>query len=113
MSHDNHGSQSGNSSINVGVGDFRGAHVHVGGDGRPVFSPEDIQIKRHIVFGTRVAPREGINAFGIVASIAGLLGLYFTLFQAFPSTKYASWPTLFMFALAAGGMCQGAVQGFL
>lgn len=57
------------------------------------------------MFGKRIAPREGISAFGFVTGIAGLLGLYFTLFQAFPNTQYASWATLFVFAFAVGVVC--------
>jgi hypothetical protein len=108
MSHDNYGSQSGNNSINVGVGDFRGANVQVGGSGsgdRQTFTLEELQIQRHVVFGKRIAPREGVSAFGIVTGIAGLLGLYFTLFQAFPSPKMSSWPIFFMMTFFTGAMC--------
>jgi hypothetical protein len=37
--------------------------------------------------------------FGVLTGIASLLGLYFTLFQAFPHSKYASWSSLFLFSL--------------
>lgn len=100
MSHDNHGSQSGDSSINVGVGDFRGANVNVGGNGRPTFSPEQMGITRHPALGGHSVKGESMGAFGIVTGIASVVGLYFTLFQAFPQPNYSSWSTLFLFSLA-------------
>lgn len=100
MSHDNHGSQSGDGSINVGVGDFRGANVNVGGNGKPAFSPEQMGITRHPALGGQSVKSESLGTFGIVTGIASLVGLYFTLFQAFPQQKYSSWSTLFLFSLA-------------
>ena len=100
MSHDNHGSQSGDGSINVGVGDFRGANVNVGGNGKPTFSPEQMRIVRHPTLGGRSVKSEGLNIFGIVTGVASVIGLYFTLFQAFPQPKYSSLSSLFMFSFA-------------
>lgn len=97
MPHDNHGSQSGDNSLNVGVGDFRGANVNVGGNGRPTFTPEQMEIRRHQAFGGHSVRSESLSTFGIVTGIASVAGLYFTLFQAFPQSKYASWSTAFMF----------------
>ena len=98
--HDNHGSQSGDGSINVGVGDFRGANVNVGGGGKPTFTPEQLDVKRHPALGGRSVKSENLSTFGIVTGIASLIGLYLTLFQAFPQPKHSSWSTLFLFSLA-------------
>ena len=45
-----------------------------------------------------------MSTFGIVTGIASVIGLYFTLFQAFPQPKYASWSTLFMFLFVIGAL---------
>jgi hypothetical protein len=100
LSHYNHGSQSGDGSINVGVGDFRGANVNIGGNGRPIFTPEQMGITRHPALGGRSIKSKNLNTFGIVTGIASLVGLYFTLFQAFPQPHTSSWPTLFLFSFA-------------
>ncbi|WP_208934500.1 hypothetical protein [Paracidovorax avenae] len=100
MAHDNHGSQSGDGSINVGVGDFRGANVNVVGNGEQIFNPEQLGIRRHPALGGRGVKSESLNTFGIVTGVASLVGLYFTLFQAFPQPKYSSWSTLFLFSFA-------------
>ena len=102
MAHDNYGSQHGNNSVNVGVGDFRGAHVQVGGNQRPTFSVEQMAIRRHIIFGRRLATREVISAFGVVTGVASLAGLYFTLFPLSPGVS-SSWFLLcvFLFGLTA------------
>lgn len=106
MAHDNYGSQSGNHSINVGVGDFRSAHVHVStGDGRTPIHPEQMAIRRHIVFGRRLAPREELGTFSLITGLASLAGVYFTLFQPFPSAKYSSWTMLFLFSLGIATTC--------
>ncbi|HET6420928.1 MAG TPA: hypothetical protein VFG19_12260 [Geobacteraceae bacterium] len=99
MSHDNHGSQSGDGSINVGVGDFRGANVNVGGDGKPTFTPEQMGIIRHPVLNGCSIKSESLNTFGIVTGLASVIGLYFTLFQ-FPQPQYSSWSALFLFSFA-------------
>lgn len=102
MPNDNNGLQSGDNSLNVGVGDFRGANVNIGGNGRSTFTPEQIKIQRHLVFGGRSVKSDGLNVFGVVTGVASLAGLYFTLFQAFSEPKYSSWSTvlMFMFAIA-------------
>lgn len=100
LAHDNHGSQSGDGSINVGVGDFRGASINVGSGGKPTFTPEQMGLTRHPALGGRSVKSESFNIFGIVTGVASLIGLYFTLFQAFPYPKYSSWSTLFLFSFA-------------
>lgn len=101
MAHNNHGSQSGDGSINVGVGDFRGAHVNVGGNGRPTFSPEQVGITRHPALGGRSV--KGESLFGIITGIASIAGLFFALLQEFSQQKYLLWSILFLvfFSIAA------------
>ncbi|WP_156226277.1 hypothetical protein [Herbaspirillum chlorophenolicum] len=100
MSHNNHGTQKGDGSLNVGVGDFRGANINVGGSEKQAFTQEQMSITRHPTLGGRSIKSGSLNAFGIVTGIASLIGLYLTLFSAFPQPKYASWSTLFLFSLA-------------
>lgn len=102
LSHNNNGSQSGNNSINVGIGDFRGAHVNIGASEKPTFTPEQLQICRHPALGGRSIKNESLSVFGVVTGLASLVGLYFTLFQAFPQPKFASWSTLFLFLFMVG-----------
>ena len=102
MSNDNYGSQDGDNSLNVGVGDFRGANVNIGGNGKPIFTPEQLQIRRHPALGGRSLKSENLSVFGIVTGVASVIGLYFTVFQAFPQPKNSSWTVLFMFSLAIG-----------
>lgn len=101
MARDNLGDQSGDGSINVGIGDFRGANVMVT-NGRPTFTPEQLQVSRHFAFGGRRLKSQGLSTFGVVTGIASLVGLYFTLFQAFPQPKASSWSTVFMFLFGLG-----------
>jgi len=96
----NNGSQSGDGGINVGVGDFRGANVNVGGGGKPTFTPEQMGVTRHPAFGGRSVKSESLGTFGIVTGIASLVGLYLTLFQAFAQPIPSSWSTLFLFLFA-------------
>lgn len=98
--YDNNGSQKGDGSINVGVGDFRGANVNVGCGGKPTFTPEQMGITRHPAFGGRSVKSESLGTFGIVAGIASLVGLYLTLFPVFPQQRPSSWSTLFLFLFA-------------
>lgn len=100
MSYENYGSQSGNGSINVGIGDFRGANVNVASNGNSIFTPEQLRIVRHPVLGGRSIKSESLSVFGIVTGVASVIGLYFTLFQAFPQPKYSSWSALFVFSFA-------------
>lgn len=97
MPYDNSGSQSGDNSLNVGIGDFRGANVNVGGNGRPTFTPEQMEIQRHLALGGHSVKSKSLNVFGVVTGVASLAGLYFTLFQAFPQPKYSSWSAVFIF----------------
>lgn len=85
MQKENYGSQQGNGSINVGVGDFRGANVNIGGARKPTFTSEQIQIKRHPALGGRKIKANSLSTFGIVTGLASLLGLYFSLFLRFQS----------------------------
>ena len=94
MPRDNYGSQSGDNSLNVGVGDFRGANVNFGANNPPSFTAEQMKIQRHAALGGRSIESKSLSTFGIVTGIASLVGLYFTLFQAFPHSKYSSWEPL-------------------
>lgn len=105
MPHDNYGSQNGDNSLNVGVGDFRGANVNITGAGRPTFTPEQLVIERHQKLGGRIVKSQNLSVFGVVTGVASIIGLYFTLFQAFPQSKYSSWPTLFLFSFGLAIFC--------
>lgn len=97
MSQDNHGSQNGDNSLNVGVGDFRGANVNINQSDRPTFTPEQLNIQRHPAFGGRHLKSERVTAFGLITGLASLVGLYLNFFP-FPG-KPGSGSTLFMFSL--------------
>ncbi|MCH4583310.1 MULTISPECIES: hypothetical protein [Achromobacter] len=105
MQKENYGSQQGNGSINVGVGDFRGANVNIGGARKPTFTSEQIQIKRHPALGGRKIKANSLSTFGIVTGLASLLGLYFSLFSPFSKPISASWSSLFLFSLAIASIC--------
>jgi hypothetical protein len=105
VSYDNHGTQRGDNSLNVGVGDFRGSNVHIGGDSRPTFTLDQIALERHQKFGGRIVRSQSLGTFGIVTGVASVIGLYFTLFPAFPQPKYSSWSTLFVFSLGLAMFC--------
>ncbi|MCL4665539.1 hypothetical protein [Burkholderia pseudomallei] len=98
MNGENNGSQSGNGSLNVGVGDFRGATVNVGASGRPIFTPEQMAIRRHLALGGASVKAETLSVFGVVTGVVSIVGLYFTLFQPFAQPQHSSWSTLFMFS---------------
>ena len=98
LSNENHGSQSGDNSLNVGVGDFRGAHVNINRNERPMFTPEQLNIQRHPALGGRGVSGESVSTFGYLSGSASVIGLYFTLFQGTAS----SWSTFFMFLFAMG-----------
>ena len=104
MSHDNKGIQSGDGSLNIGIGDFRGANVNVTNNENPVFTPEQLSIVRHPAFGGRKIKSENLGVFGIVTGLASIIGLYFTLFQGFPQEKYSSWSSLFVFLFVVAAM---------
>ncbi len=97
MHNDNHGSQSGDNSLNVGVGDFRGANVNINHNERPTFTPEQLDIQRHPALGGRSVDSKKVSVFGYITGAASLLGLYFSVFQG-PPRLQSSWPTFFMFA---------------
>jgi hypothetical protein len=97
LSSDNHGSQTGDNSLNVGVGDFRGAHVNINQTERPTFTPEQMDVQRTPAFGGRHLNSERVSAFGYVSGVASLLGLYFAMFP-FPG-KHGSWTMFLMFGL--------------
>ncbi|HEY0289165.1 MAG TPA: hypothetical protein VGC62_19495 [Pseudomonas sp.] len=96
MSTENHGTQNGDNSLNVGVGDFRGASLNISHNQRPTFTPEQMNIQRHPSLGGRGLKSERVSAFGVITGLASLVGLYFTLFPL--SGKSGSWPPLFMFS---------------
>ncbi len=104
MSKDNHGSQSGDGSINVGIGDFRGSRINIGGPERPTINPEKMKIVRHPVLGGRSLKSGSLTTFGVVTGVASLAGLYLTLFSAFPQPKHSSWSALFLFLFAIATM---------
>ncbi len=63
-------------------------------------------MQRHpAFFRGRVVKSESLGVFSIVTGVASIAGLYFTLFQGFPTAKYASWSSLFLFLFALAGSC--------
>lgn len=105
MSYDNYGSQNGDNSLNVGVGDFRGANVNITGLGRPVFTPEQLVIERHQKLGGRIVKSQNLSVFGVVTGVASIIGVCFTLFQAFSQSKYSLWFPLFLFLFGLAILC--------
>jgi hypothetical protein len=93
----NNGDQSGDNSLNVGVGDFRGANVNINHNERPTFTPEQLNIERHPAFGGRSLDSRSVSVFGYITGAASLIGLYFALFQP-PLGGQSSWSTFFMFS---------------
>ncbi len=101
---DNYGNQSGDGSVNVGVGDFRGANVNISSGEKPTFTPEDLQITRHsFVPGLKVSGQK-LGLFSIITGLSSVVGLYFTLFKAFPNPTYSSWSTLFLFSFGIAAL---------
>jgi hypothetical protein len=99
VSNNNYGSQSGDGSINVGGGDFRGANLNINNAPKDTFSIDELAVQRHpSIFNGRVVKNETLGTFGIITGLASIVGLYFTLFQGFPHTKYASWSSVFLFS---------------
>lgn len=101
MLKDNHGSQQGNGSINIGTGDFRNANLNVNPGNSPTFTPEDMGIRRHRKFRNPIVtiPKsQNLNVFAIVTGLASFIGLYFTLFT--PRSMHSSWSTFFCFVFA-------------
>ncbi|EKS9887598.1 hypothetical protein BTK96_004612 [Burkholderia pyrrocinia] len=109
MTNENTGSQHGDGSLNVGVGDFRGATINVGGGkrsegGEPRFTLEQLAVRRIAALGGASIKAERLSVFGIVTGLASLLGLYFTLYSPFAKQKYASWGSLFFFSMVIGAI---------
>ncbi|WP_152530587.1 hypothetical protein [Paraburkholderia dilworthii] len=102
MNGDNNGTQSGDGSVNIGIGDFRGATLNLGNGGKPAFTPEQMAIKRSSVLGGASIKAGTLSVFGIVTGIASIVGLYFTLFQPFSQPRHSSWYALFMFLFMLG-----------
>lgn len=103
LPNNNHGDQSGDNSLNVGVGDFRGANVNISHNERSTFTPEQLHIKRHSAFGGRSVDSSNVSVFGGITGVASLIGLYFTLFQP-PLGGQSSWSTFFMFSFIVAVM---------
>jgi hypothetical protein len=99
----NNGDQSGDNSLNVGVGDFRGANVNINNNERPTFTPEQLHIERHPAFGGRSLDSRSVSVFGYITGAASLIGLYFALFQP-PLGGQSSWSTFFMFSFVVAVM---------
>lgn len=97
MQNHNEGNQSGNNSVNVGIGDFRGANVNVGEGRQRSFTPEELKITRTVHLGGLGVQQHGLNVFSIVSGAASILGLYFTIFAPFPDNKYPNLSNFFMF----------------
>lgn len=103
LPNDNHGAQSGDHSLNVGVGDFRGANVNISHTERPTFTPEQLHIQRHPALGGRSLDSNNVSIFGYITGLASLIGLYFALFQ--PAMGWhSSWTTGFMFSFLVAVM---------
>ncbi|WP_155895400.1 hypothetical protein [Comamonas aquatica] len=96
----NHGNQSGDGSINVGNGDFRGAKLNINNSNNKLFTIDELNITRHPSLGGFTAKIESINVFGLITGVASLIGLYLTLFPLGGVKTYASWSGLFLFLLA-------------
>ncbi|HKT30039.1 hypothetical protein [Dyella sp.] len=105
MAHDNHGSQSGDHGVNVGVGDFRGAHFQLGNQGRPTFTAEQMQIGRKLLLAGASVQGDNLNTFSIITGLASLAGLYFTLFSPFKQPQYSSLSFAFLFGLGIASTC--------
>jgi hypothetical protein len=105
MENDNHGSQSGNGSINVGNGDFRNANIQIGNQNNQYnqsFTAQQIQVERKLLLGGASVQRENLSVFSYVSGLTGIAGLYFTIYSPSRQPHYASWSTAFYFLLAIG-----------
>ena len=102
----NYGNQSGDGSINVGQGDFQGANVHLGDvvtNEEPKYTPENTGLTRHLVIERRVIKRETLSTFSVIAGMASIVGLYFSLFPFMNPTLKGNWSFLFLFVLGVSG----------
>ena len=98
MSQNNHSSQQGNGSINIGTGDFRHANLNINAGSSPTFTSEEIGIKRHRKFQNpivTISESQNIDVFAIVTGLASLISFYFTLFT--PRSMQSSWSAFFLF----------------
>ncbi len=92
--------QSGERSLNVGQGDFRGATIHVGDNrGAQQFSSEQLGIERTVLLKRSLARRTAMEAFATVSGLASILGLYFTFFSPFGIKVPSSWFGALFFTL--------------
>jgi hypothetical protein len=99
----NHGDQVGDGSINIGIGDFRSANIHVGSEYKPI-DLEKISIKRHFLFKKPIVNCGNLSTFGVITGLSSVAGLYVTLFQNFPTGSISSWSFLFLFSFLVGGI---------
>lgn len=102
----NFGNQSGDNSVNVGQGDFKGASVHVGNvitNEQKIYTPEDTMLARHLVFEKRLVKREALSIFSILTGLSSVIGLYFSLFPFMNPALKGHWSFLFLFALCVSG----------
>lgn len=98
MSQNNHGSQEGNNSINIGTGDFRNANLNINASSSPTFTSEEIGIRRHRKFQNPIVTipeSQNLKVFAIISGLASLVSLYFTVFT--PQSMDPSWSTFFLF----------------
>lgn len=99
------GKQSGDRSLNVGQGDFRGSNVHVGdyyiesSDSIPI---DLLNINRNIILGGASLNRRNTSIFGVMTGLASLVGLYFTMFPF--AANPSDWSLLFIFLFGVGVM---------
>ncbi len=83
MGSNNLGSQSGDNSMNVGIGDFRGCAFVLGAGrgGVALVPPESLSIVRHTVFPGRAIPIRHLGLFGAVSTTVGLIGAVIGIWQ--------------------------------
>lgn len=99
---DNYGDQRGNSSLNVGQGNFKDANVHVGdvvNNAEHKYTPENTGLSRHLVIQNKILKRETLSTFSIISGLASIVGLYFSLFPFMNPTLKGNWSFLFIFIL--------------
>lgn len=98
MSQNNHGSQKGNNSINIGTGNFREANLNINANSSPTFTSEEIGIRRHRKIQNSIITipeSQNLKVFAIITGLASLVSFYFTLFT--PQSMDSSWSTFFWF----------------
>lgn len=98
----NHNQQSGNGSINVGNGDFRGANLNIHNSNDNLINVDELNIQRIPALGGFTPRVERISIFGFITGLSGIIGLYITIFPLGVIKTYASWSNLFLFLLAIG-----------